>query len=88
VDSQILPLSVESKTDRAEEFVAKEVKEDPVSFSLVVTAIEAVIVWENIVAVDSSVSIPAEPSETTTVERGLSNDFVELVMIPERIEVK
>jgi hypothetical protein len=54
----------------------------------VVTAIEAVIVWENIVAVDSSVSIPAEPSETTTVERGLSNDFVELVMIPERIEVK
>lgn len=88
MDSQILPLSVESETDRTEEFVANEVKEDPVSFSLVVTAIEAVIVWEITVAVDSSVTILVEPSETRTVELGLSNEFVESAVVPERIEVK
>jgi hypothetical protein len=88
VDFHILPLSVELETGRVEEFVAKEVEEDPVSFSLVVTAIEAVTVWEITVALDSSVPIPAEPFETTTVERGLSNEFVESVVIPERTEVK
>jgi hypothetical protein len=88
MDSQKLPLSVESETDRAEEFVANEVKEDLVGFSLVVTAIEAVTVWEITVAVDSSVLILAELSETRTVERGLSNEFVESAVIPERIEVK
>lgn len=68
--------------------MAKEMEEDPVSFSLVVTPIEAVTVWEIAVALDSSVPVPAEPSETTTVERGLSNEFVDLAVLPERIEVK